>query len=370
MTRLRDQDLKDVLLVTRAALECDRIDEMREEVLYHMERIFQCDKSTFFLTRKPYKELDFEGVAYRGFESKFMDEFVQYYHQLDPHVPGLSYNPSIVTTEQLISFKDLMGGEYYNDFLKPQSIHYQMDMILKSGKRLLGALAFLRPQNAKNFSSRERTKAELIVQNLVEILGKNILLDQIREHSAIFESIAMDMPYKSKMFLNESLEPIYMDENAKKIISCLFRREEGQGESQFFLPEEIYLRCEELKKIASLEEHPGPHQQRFSLDISGAGQQLSILVRLIKKQNRAPVFLICLESEDPILALNDRLKKSGLTPREREVVYHVCQGLKNNEISEKLYISRYTVENHLKSIYEKMGIHNRTALVHRIIHLT
>jgi DNA-binding CsgD family transcriptional regulator len=370
MTRLRDQDLKDVLLVTRAALECDRIDEMREEVLYHMERIFQCDKSTFFLTRKPYKNVDFAGVVYRGFENKFMDEFIQYYHQLDPHVPGLRYNPSIVTTEQLISFKDLVVGEYYNDFLKPQSIHYQMDMILRSGKRLLGVLAFLRPQNAKNFSSRERTKAELIVQNLVEILGKNILLDQIREHSAIFESIAMDIPYKSKMFLNESLEPIYMDENAKKIISCLFRREEGQRESQFFLPEEICQRCEELKKIASLEEHLGPHQQRFSLDISGSGQQLSILVRLIEKQNRTPVFLICLESEDPVLALNDRLRRSGLTPREREVVYHVCQGLKNIEISEKLYISKYTVENHLKSIYGKMRIHTRTALVHRLIHLT
>lgn len=370
MTRLRDQDLKDVLLITRVALDCDRIDEMRKEVLYHLERIFQCDKSTFFLTRKPYKELDFEGVVYRGFESKFMDEFVQYYHQLDPHVPGLPYNPSIVTTEQIISFNDLMRGEYYNDFLKPQAIHYQMDMILRSGKRLLGALAFLRPQNAKNFSSRERTKAELIFQNLVEILGKNILLDQIRERSAIFESIAMDMPYKSKMFLNESLEPIYMDENAKKIISSLFQGEEGQGGSPFLLPEEIRQRCEELKKAASLEKHPGPHQHRFSLDISGAGQQLSILVRLIKKQNRAPVFLICLEREDPILALNDRLRKSGVTPREREVVYHVCQGLKNSEISGKLYISRYTVENHLKSIYEKLGIHNRTALVHRLIHLT
>jgi hypothetical protein len=162
MTRLREQDLKDVLLVTRAALECDRIDEMREEVLYHLERIFQCDKSTFFLAPKPYKNLDFSGVIYRGFEKRFMNEFIQYYYQLDPHVPGLRYNPSIVTTEQLISFKDLMKGEYYNDFLKPQSIHYQMDMILRAGKRLLGVLALLRPPNTKNFLSSEKAKAELI----------------------------------------------------------------------------------------------------------------------------------------------------------------------------------------------------------------
>jgi len=368
MTRLRDKDLKDVILVTRRALECDQIDEVRREVLSHLEGIFQCDKSTFFLADSSHKKLDFPGVITRGFESEFMKKFIQYFHRLDPHVPGLLYNPDVVTTEQLISFKDLMRGEYYNDFLKPQSIHFQMDMILRSGKRLLGALAFLRPSEAQNFSSSDRIKAEMISPYLAEILGKDLLLDQIKKRSASFESIVLDMPYRGKIVLNEYLELIYMDENAKKIISSLCQREKREEESHFCLPDEFYLRCEELRKTASLEEAAKSYQQ-FNLDIDTAGQQLTIDLRLISLKNRLPIFLVCLEPEDFILSLNRLLGELGLTPREREVVYLVCQGLKNAAISDKLFISRYTVENHLKSVYEKLGIHNRTSLIHRLIHL-
>ena len=64
-----------------------------------------------------------------------------------------------------------------------------------------------------------------------------------------------------------------------------------------------------------------------------------------------------------------RLIKLGLTKREREVVYLLYQGLEDTEISERLYISRYTVGNHLKSIFNKLGVRNRTSVIHRVTSL-
>jgi DNA-binding NarL/FixJ family response regulator len=49
-----------------------------------------------------------------------------------------------------------------------------------------------------------------------------------------------------------------------------------------------------------------------------------------------------------------------------EIAGLICDGLKNREIGEKLFISEYTVENHLRSIYQKMDVSNRTSLVNRI----
>ena len=63
------------------------------------------------------------------------------------------------------------------------------------------------------------------------------------------------------------------------------------------------------------------------------------------------------------------MNKNGLTKREIEVVNLLFLGLKNFEISTKLFISEYTVENHLKSIYQKIGVKNRTSLIHRLTHL-
>lgn len=50
-----------------------------------------------------------------------------------------------------------------------------------------------------------------------------------------------------------------------------------------------------------------------------------------------------------------------LTERERDVLRLVTQGLNNAEISERLYISLNTVKTHLKNLFQKLGVEDRTA---------
>jgi DNA-binding CsgD family transcriptional regulator len=42
---------------------------------------------------------------------------------------------------------------------------------------------------------------------------------------------------------------------------------------------------------------------------------------------------------------------------------HLCRGALDKEIAEMLQISAWTVHNHLKNIYEKLGVQNRTEAV-------
>jgi DNA-binding NarL/FixJ family response regulator len=56
------------------------------------------------------------------------------------------------------------------------------------------------------------------------------------------------------------------------------------------------------------------------------------------------------------------LSQSGtrnLTPREKQVLWLIGQGLKNRAIAERLYITRDTVRWHIRSIYAKLGVHDR-----------
>ncbi|MGF9910141.1 LuxR C-terminal-related transcriptional regulator [Brevibacillus porteri] len=58
---------------------------------------------------------------------------------------------------------------------------------------------------------------------------------------------------------------------------------------------------------------------------------------------------------------------SMLTAREQEVAALVLEGLTNAEIAGRLYLSEVTVKKHLKSIFDKMDVSNRTQLVKKML---
>lgn len=56
----------------------------------------------------------------------------------------------------------------------------------------------------------------------------------------------------------------------------------------------------------------------------------------------------------------------GLTPREAEVARLVAAGHGNPEIARLLFVSRYTVEDHLRHSFEKLAVRTRSELVSRL----
>jgi two-component system, NarL family, nitrate/nitrite response regulator NarL len=58
----------------------------------------------------------------------------------------------------------------------------------------------------------------------------------------------------------------------------------------------------------------------------------------------------------------EAVKIATLTPREREVIDRVGQGLKNQAIAKQLFISEATVRHHLTSIFAKLDINDRLQL--------
>ena len=58
-----------------------------------------------------------------------------------------------------------------------------------------------------------------------------------------------------------------------------------------------------------------------------------------------------------------RLVERGLSLREAEVVGAVLQGFRNAEIAAQLFITEWTVKDHMKHIFHKLGVSSRAALL-------
>ena len=56
-------------------------------------------------------------------------------------------------------------------------------------------------------------------------------------------------------------------------------------------------------------------------------------------------------------------QSQALTEREQQILRLVADGLSNREIADQLFLSRYTVESHVKRIYRKLAVSSRVGAV-------
>lgn len=78
---------------------------------------------------------------------------------------------------------------------------------------------------------------------------------------------------------------------------------------------------------------------------------------------------------EKLSALENDSDKNQLSAREKEIVALIAKGLSNKEISDKLFVSTYTIMTHRRNIMNKLKIHSPAgltiyAIVNKLIDIT
>jgi len=83
--------------------------------------------------------------------------------------------------------------------------------------------------------------------------------------------------------------------------------------------------------------------------------------------HNSPLKIILLEPQPDYACIQAGLKHYDLSNRQEEIALLAARGHSNRQIAEKLFITEYTVKDHLKEIFQKIGVHSRSKLCPKIL---
>ena len=92
------------------------------------------------------------------------------------------------------------------------------------------------------------------------------------------------------------------------------------------------------------------------------------LVHLIREVDLPPALeRVVVERLGGSVAPQGNGRLDGLTPRERDVLRLLTEGLDGATIAKRLFLSPATVRNHIQHILSKLGVHSRTEAVAMVL---
>jgi DNA-binding CsgD family transcriptional regulator len=367
---LTSKDLHEIFSIIHLANCHLRLPEMRTRIAKSLKQAFQAKGVVFLLADREFKTIDNTSLVGAGVDLSYMAPWVHYYCHQDPfQLEGRSKN-TVCKVGDILPYRQWVNLPIYTEFYRPQNIHYKLSIYLRSNAKVLGLIGLFRPKEHEDFSRREVAKARILAPHLATALENIFLLSEMDEPKNLLGEWGDRLPLFGFLILDDELRPIYSNSEAREFCLAIYRNRQDGGNQvepgKSPIPSEILQDCLELKALFQRGSQTASLRRQRMMD-AGQNKRFQVISSLVEHSFqevpsvRFVVYLldfseICKGREE---ALRERYQ---LTKREIDIVRWVSRGLTNDEIGEKLFISRFTVETHLKNIFDKTKVKHRTGL--------
>ncbi len=262
---------------------------------------------------------------------------------------------------------------YYKEaipmFAKTNNIRYLSNTLINIGRNELN---LGNNDRAKNYITRGLNNAKIIKSKENIALGYNALVDyytlindyknalssqkiatafndsivnEITQKSIITTQIAYETQIKDNEIQQLAIENNIIQEGAKTYYNRLLISIFGGSSAMAVLFVIFYL-----------------YRKNSDLKIEHKNNQLQKYIYRIKELKNKAISMDENKHQNFIENLNDY----NLTKREIEVFRNITQGLSNDEIAEKMFISKNTIKTHIKNIYSKLDVNNRIQAIKKL----
>lgn len=234
--------------------------------------------------------------------------------------------------ENTLLYQEALGKEGVRDHI---SIEFG-----KRSKRIVSVGVF---RSTRGFSGRDRETMKFLIPHIEQALNNARLM----EAAGLAGVSPHDPEGKCVIFLDADARPDFLPNDVRGRLGRFFKDHRFLGNSLPASIERWVCRTKDQLDRGALESQPWPFTK--------VDREVALEIRMLR-QRLAPGYVLVIRGH-----MTGAPSETGLTLREQEVLKWVRAGKSNDEIAIILDVAKTTVKTHLKHIFEKLGVSNRTA---------
>lgn len=259
---------------------------------------------------------------------------------------ALASAPKHVATLDEATRRERASSERYREIMRPLGLGDELRAALVAGDRCWGYLCLHRADGRLGFSRVEAAVLARVAPHIAQALRSAMLLDGAGPAEPTAPGIVV---------LDDELALVATTPEADHLLSLV------EDTSRLPLPSPVYAVARTLQGIELGTAPPS------TLPTGRLATSAGSWVNLSASRLSTGQLAVVVEPVQTRAAASLLLSAHGLSQREAEVARLVLRGRPTRSIAAELHISAHTVQDHLKGVFDKVGVRSRRELVGKIL---
>ncbi|MGL4573347.1 MAG: helix-turn-helix transcriptional regulator [Burkholderiaceae bacterium] len=253
---------------------------------------------------------------------------------------------------------DFYHSPFFAEVYRPMRVQHSLDAVVRVSGQPMGVLVLHRDSDMP-FSETEQNDLEAVLPYLRNLWAQRPVhsVDAFIESDHADQGAAIIAPGGQIQYLSASAEQLLRMADVRSA----FRAPAGMVQ----LPEPVARLCARFAQSEPAAIHQMPHSHSI---VNAWGRFVfSVFWLEGRAAHESGLIGLTIQRQEPLsLGIVRGLQRTALSPKQREIALMLALGKTAEEVVTQLSIGTTTYKDHVRKIYEKMGVNQRADLIRQL----